>query len=563
MKYLKYIIKKNRRIIFIYLLLGMTAAFLSNFNANYFQVLIDKFSQHKMTFGTIAIYAFTLISLCVINYIDNYPKQKLSHGIYLDFKLLALKKISVIDYQEYNLIGTGELTQKIENGSLAGKSILVDFAFRIIRELLPSVLFSMIFIWNISKGVMITMLGGYLIVFIVTNLLLKALYKIKEKILTNEEIMNHFLIRGFTEMITFRVNRRFKAECEKADTAKKEIVFSKIKMTLIHEAFFAIFALLVIIIKIAIIFYGWKSNALSIGEIIAIIALIDNAYTPIAIFNVLYIQFKLDRAAFDRYFDFLALRDDGNLTSGYCAKNIDGNISISNMSFSYENRLIFRDFNLHIHKAKKIAFVGESGSGKSTLIKLIIGLLKPISGNIFIDKYDLNTLNLNDYYENIVYISQESPIFEGTLRENIVFDKNISDEEIILALDSVSLSEFYKKQEHGLNTKLGERGMNISGGERQRLALSRLWFSDAQIIILDEATSAMDNITEKIVMDRVIDKLKNKTVIMISHRLNIVQDFDEIVLLQNGTISAKGSFQTLLQTNPYFQKLYNAKMEQS
>lgn len=559
MKYLKYIIKKNRGLICIYLLLGIAAAFLSNFNANYFQILIDKFSQNSMTLRTIAIYAVSLISLCVINYIDNYPNQKLSHGIYLDFKLLALKKISVIDYQAYNLIGTGELTQRIENGSSAGENILVDFAFRIIRELMPSILFSMIFIWKISQGVMLTMLGGYVIVFIVTNLLLKALYKIKEKILTHEEAMNHFLIRGFTEMVTFRVNRRFNNECNKANKSKKEIVSSKIKMTLIHEAFFAVFALLVIIIKIAIIFYGWKSKSLSVGEIIAIIALIDNAYTPIAIFNVLYIQFKLDRTAYDRYIKFLNLPEDEKLISGDSIKNIEGNISINNLSFKYGDKQIFQKFDLNIRKATKIAFVGESGSGKSTLIKLLIGLLKPNDGNILIDNYDLNTLNLNDYYKNIIYISQESPIFEGTIRENIIFDKEISDEEIILALEKVNLTEFYKKQENGLDTKLGERGINISGGERQRLALSRLWFSDADIVILDEATSAMDNITEKIVIERIMDKLKHKTVIMISHRLNIVRDFDEIVLLQNGAVQAKDNFKSLLENNTYFQKLYNTQ----
>lgn len=529
MKNFKYIIRKNLWLISVYMLTGISSAFLLNFNANYFQILTDRFSDGTLTFAAIAVYCLTLTLMCAVNYFDNYPDKRLSNGVYLDFKLLALRKISVVDYLSYVNIGTGELIQRVENGAAAGKSILVDFMLRLFRELLPSMIFSMIFIMNINKNIMFAMLAGYILVFIVTNLLLKALYKIKEKILTDEEAFSGVFVRGLSEMVTFRINRRFKREIQRAEEASGEIVSSKVKMTLIHEAFFAVFALIVIFIKIALILYAWTTRELSVGEVIALLALIDNAYTPIAIFNVLYVQFKLDKAAFKRFSDFLSLDEDGRLSSGKAAPSTIDSVEFKNISFSYGGKSVIQNMNYHINSGKKTAIVGESGSGKSTILKLLTGLIKPDKGEIFISKQPLSEMNLTDYYGHIIYISQDAPIFEGTLRENIVFDKTIDDAQILSALDEVCLADFYKKSEHGLDTRIGERGANISGGERQRLALARLWFTDADLVILDEATSAMDAATEDAVMRAVMQKLEDKTIVMVTHRLNIVRGFDKII----------------------------------
>lgn len=537
MKNFKYIIRKNLWLISVYMLTGIFVAFLLNFNANYFQILTDRFSDGTLTFTAIAVYCFTLTLMCAANYFDNYPDKRLSNGVYLDFKLLALRKISVIDYLSYVNIGTGELIQRVENGAAAGKSILVDFMLRLFRELLPSMIFSMIFIMNINKNIMFAMLAGYVLVFIVTNLLLKALYKIKEKILTDEESFSSVFVRGLSEMVTFRINRRFKREIQKAEEASGEIVLSKVKMTLIHEAFFTVFALIVIFIKISLILYAWLTRELSVGEVIALLALIDNAYTPIAIFNVLYVQFKLDKAAFKRFSDFLSLDDDKRINSGGAAPDTIDGVEFKNISFAYGGKRLIQDMNYHINLGEKIAIVGESGSGKSTILKLLTGLIKPDNGEILINGQRLSEMNLTDYYGHIVYISQDVPIFEGTLRENIVFDKIVSDEEIISALDEVCLKEFYKKAKEGLDTRIGERGANISGGERQRLALARLWFTDADLVILDEATSAMDAAMEKAVMRAVMRKLEDKAVIMVSHRLGILSDFNKIIKLNNGKVT--------------------------
>ena len=561
MHYSREILKKNRIWVFIYISLGIFNAFLANYKADFFQRVIDGLADQTLAFSSIILYGVILLVNYCMNYLDNYPETKLDHGIYLDFKLLALRKISTIDYVEYQKIGTGKLVQRIENGASAGRDVLFHFWLCFIRSLLPTVAFSVYFIWRIDTHITYVLFAGYLIIFVITNILLKFLYKIKETILNSEELLNHYLVRGFMEMMVFRMNKQFTNEMKKTRDAKENIVSSKVKMTMIHEAFFTIFALLVAILDIAILFYAWKTQSLTVGSVVALITLIENAYTPIAIFNVLYVQYKLDKEAYGRFVEFLNLKDDKQLTTGHTLKSDVGEIAVNHLSFQYETRTIFDNLSLSIKKGEKIAFVGESGSGKSTLIKLLLGLLKYDKGEIRLGDMELRDICLMDLYDKVRYLSQDTPVFDGSIKENLVFDKNVPEEQIWNALRKVQLSYFVEKLATGLDTQIGEKGTCLSGGEKQRLALARLWFDDSGLVILDEATSAIDNLTEESVMMAVMQQLNGKTVIAIAHCLNSIARFDRIILFKDGKIVGQGSFEELLRTNAYFVDLYNANVQ--
>ena len=184
--------------------------------------------------------------------------------------------------------------------------------------------------------------------------------------------------------------------------------------------------------------------------------------------------------------------------------------------------------------------------------------MKYDTGSIRIDGKELKDIRLNSLYEHMSYLSQESPIFDGTVKENLVFDKTEEEENLKEALTKVQLLPLYEMMKEGMETEIGERGTILSGGERQRLALARLWFERKEITILDEATSAMDNLTEEQVMNEVTDLLQGQTVIAIAHRLTSISSFDRIIVFHHGTIVAQGSFQSLLSTNEYFSSLYHA-----
>lgn len=561
MRYIKEILKKNRIWVLVYIGLGIFNAFMANYKADYFQKVIDGLADRTLAFAGVATYGFILLVNYCMNYLDNYPEKKLEHGIYLDFKLLSLRKISTIDYTEYQKIGTGKLVQRIENGSSAGRNVLFNFWLCLIRDLLPTIVFSVYFIWKIDKKVTYVLFVGYMLIFIITNILLKFLYKIKEKILNSEELLNHYLVRGFMEMLIFRMSKQFPNEIKKTNNAKESIVSAKVKMNMIHEAFFTIFALLVAMLDIGILFYAWKTQNLTVGSVVALIALIENAYTPIAIFNVLYVQYKLDKASYKRFEEFLGLKDDDQLRNGNAISAAVGEIAIKNLSFQYEERRIIDDLSLSIKKGEKIAFVGESGSGKSTLIKILLGLLKYNQGEVRLGDMELSGICLNDLYDRVSYLSQDAPVFDGTIKENLVFEKKVLEEQMLDALSEVQLSHLVENLAEGLNTEIGEKGTCLSGGEKQRLALARLWFEDSELVILDEATSAMDNLTEENVMKSVMQKMKDKTVIAIAHRLNSIAGFDRIILFREGKIVGQGTFEELLRTDSYFMDLYNANVQ--
>ncbi len=561
MRYIKEILKKNRIWVLVYIGLGIFNAFMANYKADYFQKVIDGLADRTLAFAGVATYGFILLVNYCMNYLDNYPEKKLEHGIYLDFKLLSFRKISTIDYTEYQKIGTGKLVQRIENGSTAGRNVLFNFWLCLIRDLLPTIVFSVYFIWKIDKKVTYALFVGYMLIFIITNILLKFLYKIKEKILNSEELLNHYLVRGFMEMLIFRMSKQFPNEIKKTNNAKESIVSAKVKMNMIHEAFFTIFALLVAMLDIGILFYAWKTQNLTVGSVVALIALIENAYTPIAIFNVLYVQYKLDKASYKRFEEFLGLKDDDQLRNGNAINADVGEIAIKNLSFQYGERKIIDDLSLSIKKGEKIAFVGESGSGKSTLIKILLGLLKYNQGKVRLGDMELSGICLNNLYDRVSYLSQDAPVFDGTIKENLVFEKKVSEEQMLGALSEVQLSHLVENLAEGLNTEIGEKGTCLSGGEKQRLALARLWFEDSELVILDEATSAMDNLTEENVMKSVMQKMKDKTVIAIAHRLNSIAGFDRIILFREGKIVGQGTFEELLRTDSYFMDLYNANVQ--
>ena len=382
MRYIKEVLKKNKIWVFVYIGLGIFNAFMANYKADYFQKVIDGLAEGTLTFAGVVTYGFILLINYCMNYLDNYPNKKLEQGIYLDFKLLSLGKISTVDYTEYQKIGTGKIVQRIENGSSAGRNVVFNFWLCLIRNLIPTIVFSVYFIWKIDKKVTYVLFAGYMFIFIITNILLNFLYKIKEKILDSEEMLNHYLVRGFMEMVVFRISRQFPNEIKKTHDAKEDIVSSKIKMYMIHEAFFTTFALLVAMLDIGILFYAWKTQNITVGSVVALITLIENAYTPIAVFNVIYVQYKLDKESYNRLKQFLDLKDDNQLINGNIINTDVGEISIKNLSFRYEERKIIDNLSLSVKKGEKIAFVGESGSGKSTLIKILLGLLKYNQGEV-------------------------------------------------------------------------------------------------------------------------------------------------------------------------------------
>jgi len=212
-------------------------------------------------------------------------------------------------------------------------------------------------------------------------------------------------------------------------------------------------------------------------------------------------------------------------------------IRLEHLSFSYiEGKEILHDIDLRIPKGARIAFTGESGSGKSTLVDLIIGLYRPQRGAIYIDDVELNENNVKSWRRKVGYIPQSIYLFDGTVAENVALGEAIDRDRVVEVLKQANIWEFLEKHHQGLDTRVGEGGVKLSGGQKQRIAIARALYTDPEVLVLDEATSALDNETEARIMEEIYRISRDKTLIIVAHRLSTLEGCEKIYRLEKGRL---------------------------
>ena len=211
-------------------------------------------------------------------------------------------------------------------------------------------------------------------------------------------------------------------------------------------------------------------------------------------------------------------------------------IKFKNICFEFEKeKEVLKNINLNIFKGEKVAFVGESGSGKTTLVDLITGLYKPKNGDVYLDDIKLEDKNIGYWRQSIGYIPQEVYLFDGTIADNVVFNREYNEERLVNSLKKARIWEFLKKKE-GIKTIVGDRGIMLSGGQKQRIAIARALYDEPEVLVLDEATSALDNETEEEIMKEIYEASKDRTLIIVAHRLTTLKDCDRIFIINNRAI---------------------------
>lgn len=564
MELIRRIYANHKKHIWRYIILCIIGNLCAAAGIRVLQWILDGLAGGNVELWLLALYALLLLEPLVGAYLDNHPDQSLRHGIYFQLKTEALEKMRTVSYTVWQKFGMGTLIQRVEAGAEAGRGIFCDFYIRLVAEMAPQIIITAIFIALTDMRVFYWVMAGYVAVFIITNLLLKKLYSIKDCILNSEEAFNHRLVRGFMELVVFRIYRRFGEEVRRARAEAETVRSSRVKIVMIHEAFFALFAVLVGFLKLGVLGYAIAAKSLTVGGVVALMSYLDSAYQPIAIFNVCYVDYKLNLVAYERLEQFMRSADTPNILSGERADVRDGGVKFENVGCAYDGKRVFDGLSFEIPAGAVVGIAGESGSGKSSVMRQLAGLIPVSCGSVHVGGVDVSRVCLDEYYRYISYTPQETPVFDATLRENIVFGEKADDTALWQALENVELAELASTLPEGLDTRIGEHGITLSGGERQRLSLARLFFAEnARLFMLDEATSALDNVTEENVLGRLMEALKGRTVVMIAHRLDTLKNADFILLMKDGKLAGQGNYAELARSNAYFSELLRSESEKN
>ena len=307
---------------------------------------------------------------------------------------------------------------------------------------------------------------------------------------------------------------------------------------------------------------GAETFAINAGEFTAFMLSISMFLNPINRFVSLFEQFQQGMSGFSRFHDIMNEPDEVDAGTVELDE-VDGNIVFENVSFGYgaeeveSKKLVISGLNLAIAAGKTLALVGPSGGGKTTLCNLIPRFYNVSEGRILLDGHDIRDIKIPSLRRCIGMVSQSVFLFDGTIRDNIAYGTpDATDEEIIEAAKKANIHDFVLTLDNGYDTQVGERGVKLSGGQRQRISIARVFLQNPKLLILDEATSALDNATEMQIQSALEELSKDRTVIVVAHRLSTVKNADEIVVLDSTGVVERGTHDQLIDLDGEYKKLY-------
>ena len=351
-----------------------------------------------------------------------------------------------------------------------------------------------------------------------------------------------------------------KEELEKFNKSNR--IFKKAREAsykVMGQYFSGMFLLIDILELVVLIVAGYFTymDYITLGDFTAYLLYVKMFIQPLRKLINFTEQYQNGMTGFERFMEIINEDIEKESENPVELEDVKGNIDIENVSFTYEDdNEIFKNLSLSIEAGKTIALVGPSGGGKTTLCNLIPRFFEFDEGDIKIDGVSVKDVSLKSLRENIGVVAQDVFLFTGTVKENITIGKtNATDEEIIDACKKASIHDFIMTLPNQYDTYIGERGVKLSGGQKQRISIARIFLKNPPIIILDEATSALDNVTEKEIQKSLEELGKDRTNLVVAHRLSTIKNADEIIVLTENGIEERGTHNELIEKNGVYSKL--------
>ncbi|HBG4020495.1 TPA: ABC transporter ATP-binding protein [Clostridioides difficile] len=512
----------------------------------------------------IILYGLIKVLSSLFNLILSYLYSLMKNKVTISLKIKLLNHVSKLSGRYYSNMKTGNTLSIIENDIFVLKNFGAELIFSILENLITAIVaifFLMKIRYDLFLVVLILQVSLALIQTKITKIISKDTKEVREESGIISNITQEYISNIMSIVITKSKLKFFISYLRK----ERNLARKFLRLDMIMAGNISASQILNGFVTMSVYGFGGYNiinKKMTIGELIAF-----QQYTSFLIGPCISIIRSINRiqqskVSIDRVYSIIDEEIEikvNNMGHIINLKNCNS-IKLSNVYFKYYNDsdYVLDNISMEFRKGEITALVGGSGCGKSTIINLIYRLWDVTDGNIFIDNINIKDINLKSLRDNITIVTQDLLIFDDTIKNNIIINNNVSDEILNEICKIVGLNDYINTLDNGLDTIVGEKGTKISGGQKQRIALARALISNNNILILDEATSSLDNISQNAILNNISKYIKDKIVIIIAHRLSTIKSANNIYVLEKGTVIESGNNKELFEANGMYKKLVKA-----
>ncbi|MDD3776737.1 MAG: ABC transporter ATP-binding protein [Actinomycetota bacterium] len=502
---------------------------------------------------------------------QSYLNSWIAKYIIYDIRNSMYNHLQYMSMRFFSEVKTGDITSLVNNDIGGIESIFSNTLVHIVQN---------IFIFLITAGTMfytnwkLALVAMMILPLFVlpTRKVGKIRWKIASQVQERLADLNHIIHETLNINGTMLVKlfTREKQQEQKFEQVNQEVTRLTIKESLAGRWFFMAISSVVAIGPMIIYLVGGlmliRYDSITIGSIVMFVALLGRLYSPVTSFANISVDITRSAALFERIFNYLNIEHEiKDRPHARALKSVKGEVRFNQVSFSYNQKTVhLENINIAIEPGQLVAFVGPSGAGKTTLTYLLPRFYDVGSGSITIDGYDIRDVTLESLRQNIGMVTQDTYLFNDSIGQNLLFaNPDAGTAQLHQACKIANIHQTIMALPQGYDTIVGERGIKLSGGEKQRLSIARVLLKDPQIVILDEATSSLDSISEALIQEAIEPLLKGRTSLVIAHRLSTILAADCIYVISKGKIVDAGTHQHLLSVDGIYQDLYNRQFKNS
>ncbi len=505
--------------------------------------------------------AIIIVTLCkgLATYTHSYQMSKVAHSIIAKLQTQMFEKLMYLNMKFYNDSKSGNLISRLINDTYYLRLAIVKSVTGIIKDVLV-IIFLLCNMFYQSWTLTLFAFFAFPLAIWPIRKIGKSIRKITYTIQNEIAVFSNVLAESIKGIRQVKAYSRENYEKQRALETISFIQKYFTKSAFISNRLSPLMEFIGSLAVALSIYAGGVfvlNESMTTGQFMSFLVSLLLAYQPVKALGNLNISVQEGLAGAERIFKLLDTSEK-NMENISPKKTIDldGDIVFKDVSFAYNDNTVLDKISLRIPKGKKVALVGLSGSGKSTIANIILRLYDNYSGSILINSKDIKELDLTDVRNSVSIVTQETILFNESIFNNIKYGNlKATDEEISLVAKNAGVSSFSEELDQKLDTVIGENGVKLSGGQRQRIAIARALIKDAPLLIMDEATSSLDNITENKIHETINSLMNNKTKLIIAHRLSTIEDADIIYVLDKGKIESQGKHEELISKSTIYKKL--------